>query len=57
MQYMETADTDFLIQFEDNYNDETLAAFQETEDIASGKNKPKTYDNLSAAIKDLDSEG
>ena len=41
MQYMETADTDFLIQFEDNFNDETLAAF----------------DNLSAAIKDLDSEG
>ena len=57
MQYMETADTDFLIQFEDNYNDETLAAFQKTENIASGKIKPKTYDNLSVAIKDLDSEG
>ena len=57
MQYMETADTDFLIQFEDNYNDETLAAFQETEDIANGKIKPKTYDNLPNAIKDLDSEG
>jgi hypothetical protein len=53
---METADTDFLIQFEDNYNDETLAAFQETENIASGKIKPKTYDNLSVAIKDLDSD-
>ena len=38
-------------------NEETIAAMQEAEDIASGKIKPKTYDNLSVAIKDLDSEG
>ena len=40
----------------EKYNDETLAAFQETEDIASGKIKPKTYVNLPDAIKDLDSK-
>lgn len=38
---------------EEQYNEETLAAFKETEDIASGKIKPKTYDNLPNAIKDL----
>ena len=38
----------------EKYNDETLAAFRETEDIASGKIKPKTYDNLPDAIKDLE---
>ena len=38
---------------EEQYNDETLAAFQETEDIASGKIKPKTYDSFYDAIQDL----
>ena len=37
----------------EKYNDETLAAFQETEDIASGKIKPKTYDSFYDAIQDL----
>ena len=41
---------------EEKYNTETLAAFKETEDIASGKIKPKTYNNLSAAIKDLENK-
>lgn len=43
----------FIGHLEEKYNDETLAAFQETEDIASGKIKPKTYDNLADAKKDL----
>ena len=46
----------FIGHLEEKYNDETLAAFQETEDIASGKINPKTYDNLPDAIKDLDSK-
>ena len=37
----------------EKYNTETLAAFKETEDIASGKIKPQTYDSLTDAIKDL----
>ena len=40
----------------EKYNTETLAAFKETEDIASGKIMPKTYENLPDAIKDLCSE-
>ncbi len=41
---------------EEEYNDETLAAFQETEDIASGKIRPKTYDSFYDAIHDLQAE-
>ena len=41
---------------EEQYNEETLAAFKETEEISSWKIKPKTYDNLSAAIKDLENK-
>lgn len=44
----------FIGHLEEKYNDETLAAFQEAEDIASGKIKPKTYDNLLDAKKDLE---
>ena len=52
----ESDNTEFIDHLEEKYNDETFAAFQETEDIASGKIKPKTYDNLPDAIKDLKDE-
>ena len=41
---------------EEQYNEETLAAFKETEEIANGKIKPKTYDSFYDAIQDLKSE-
>ena len=41
---------------EEKYNAETLAALKETEDISSGKIKPKTYDSFYDAIQDLKSE-
>jgi len=50
----ESDSTVFIGHLEEKYNDETTAAFQKTEDIASGKIKPKTYDNLPDAIKDLE---
>lgn len=44
----------FLNHLREKYNDETIFAFKETEDIASGKIKPKTYDSFSEAMKDLE---
>ena len=53
MQYSNTV-KNIVNNFEEEYNEETLAAFQETEDIASGKIKSKTYDSFYDAIKDLE---
>lgn len=41
---------------EANFNEETLAAMQEAEDIASGKIQAKAYDSVEEMVRDIMAE-
>ena len=41
---------------EANFNEETLAAMQEAEDIASGKIQAKRYDSVEEMVRDIMAE-